>query len=283
MSTNSNIRSVLQQAITELKPMSISPRFDAEILMAHVLEVDRAYLITHSHAELEPLQQEHFNKLVEQRKTGQPIAYILGKKGFWTFELSVNEHTLVPRPETEILVEQALKLIPENQAQTIADICTGTGAIGLAIALERPMSNVHATDIDGHALEIACINKDNLKIDNIELLHGDLYSALPDDNEQNYDMIVSNPPYIDKNDSHLQHITMQHEPRHALIAEDQGMAIIEKLLKNCKPYLKPEGFLLLEHGHDQKQKIENLCKEFHLNYIMGCQDYQALDLSLIHI
>jgi len=245
-------------------------------LLAQVLEVERSYLIAHSDRELTLSESQSFVKLLHERQTGKPIAYILGKKGFWTFELEVNEHTLVPRPETELLVEQALKLLPENKDVLVADICTGSGAIALAIASEKLNASLIATDLDEEALKTAERNRKNLGLNNVEYFHGDLYAALPDTNKK-YNMIVSNPPYIDKDDVYLTHVTMQHEPRHALVAEDNGMAIIERLIKDCHLYLKQEGYLILEHGHEQRQAIEALCKEHHLNYTLGCQDYQALD------
>lgn len=275
------LQSLIEDASAQLKGISHSPRLDVELLLAHVLKVDRSYFIAHADKTLSSDNFSVFNKLLEQRKAAKPIAYILGKKSFWTFEVKVNENTLVPRPETEILVEQALNLIPMGEESLIADICTGSGAIALAIAIERPNSLIHATDIDVGALKIAVKNKECLSIPNIDFFNGDLYSALPNLNEK-YDVLLSNPPYIDKDDVYLSHPTMQHEPRHALIADKNGLAIIERLIKECHLHLKKEGYLILEHGHEQKTDIQTLCKQHHLNYILGCQDYQALDrISII--
>ena len=275
------INAILKESAEQLNGISHSPRLDVELLLAHVLKVDRSHFMAHADDEISVEDLALFHELVKDRKTGKPIAYIFGKKNFWTFELEVNENTLIPRPETELLVEQALNLIPKDKETLIADMCTGSGAIALAIASERQHAILHATDIDSSALEVAKRNKEILKLNNVSFFQGDLFNALPKANNQ-YDLLLSNPPYIDKNDVYLTHPTMQHEPRHALIAENKGMHIIEQLITECHQYLKQDGYLILEHGHEQKSDIQFLCKQHHLNYILGCQDYQALDrISLI--
>ena len=268
------IEQALATAQQELDSVSHSPKFDVEILLSHVLKCDRSLLKAWPERELSREEQSELTELLEQRSTGKPIAYILGKKGFWTFDVEVNEHTLVPRPETEILVEHALKIIPHDTEFLIADICTGSGAIAFALASERPMTNLHASDIDENALEVAKRSLQNLSLENITFYAGNLYTALP---ARNYDLIVSNPPYIDKDDPYLTHPTMQHEPRHALIAENKGLAIIEELLSEVKNYLKKDGFLLIEHGHEQADDIRRLANKYKLKYSMCLQDYQALD------
>ncbi len=268
------IEKALNTAQEQLKSVSHSPRFDAEILLAHVLTCDRSLLKAWPDKNLTDEQVNAFVKLLDQRQTGKPVAYILGSKGFWTFDVEVNEHTLVPRPETEILVEHALKLIPTDKEFLIADICTGSGAIAFALASEYPLATLHASDIDKEALVVAERTLKNLALDNVVFFSGHLYSALP---AAQYDLIVSNPPYIDKNDPYLIHPTMQHEPRHALIAENNGLAIIEALLSEVKTYLKKDGFLLIEHGHEQADDIRRLADTNKLNYSMCLQDYQALD------
>jgi len=251
-----NLKHLIESASADLKGISHSPRLDVELLLAHVLDVKRSYFISYPEEIVSTKSLQQFSELLTERKTGKPIAYLLGKKGFWTFDLLVNENTLVPRPETELLVEQALQLIPE--------------------ASERPKAKLHATDIDKDALYVAQENKHLLNLNNVYFHSGDLYLGLPKQ-QQRYDMIVSNPPYIDKDDNYLTHPTMQHEPRHALIADNNGLAIIERLLERSNRYLKSNGYLLLEHGHEQKQAIKQLAKQHHLKYILGCQDYQALD------
>ena len=268
------IEKALGNAQEQLKSVSHSPRFDAEILLAHVLECDRSLLKAWPEKELTEQEINSLLSLVEQRQTGKPIAYIFGSKGFWTFDVEVNEHTLVPRPETEILVEHALKIIPNDKDFLIADICTGSGAIAFALGSECPVATVHASDIDKEALVVAKRTLQNLALNNVKFFDGDLYSALP---EKQYDLSVSNPPYIDKDDPYLTHPTMQHEPRHALIADNNGLAIIEKLLSEVKTYLKKGGFILIEHGHEQADSIRKYSEDNALNYSMCLQDYQALD------
>lgn len=269
-----SIVEILRNAQASLTKISHSPHLDADILLAHVLECERSTLKAWPERVVSEAHQAQFFKLIDERATGTPIAYLLGKKAFWTFEVDVNEHTLVPRPETELLVEQALKLMPEDGHLKVADVCTGSGAIAFALASERTNIQVHASDIDNDALDVARSTLTRLNLNNVDFFEGDLYKALPD---QDYDLIVSNPPYIDKNDPYLQHPTMHHEPRHALIAEDKGMAIIEQLMAEVKNYLKKDGYLLLEHGHEQADDIRHLAKAHSLHYQLCLQDFQALD------
>lgn len=268
------IADILLQAQQSLINVSHSPSLDADILLSHILECDRSLLKAWPDRIVSTEHQAQFFKLIEQRETGKPIAYLLGTKPFWTFDIDVNEHTLVPRPETELLVEQALRLIDLEQKLLVADVCTGSGAIAFALASERPEIKVHASDIDSKALRVARTTLNRLELRNIVFFDGDLYDALP---ENNYDIIVSNPPYIDKDDPYLLHPTMQHEPRHALIADNNGLAIIEQLIAKSNNFLKDKGYLLLEHGHEQAADIRNLAKEHGLDYLMCLQDYQALD------
>lgn len=268
------VTDLLESAYQRIHQASHSPSLDADILLAHVLGCNRSALKAWPDKIVSTEHKEQFDALIEKRATGKPIAYLLGSKGFWNLLVDVDEHTLVPRPETELLVEHALKLIPENSEQVIADICTGSGAIAFALASERPDCEVHACDIDGMALRVANRSLARLQLDNVAMFKGDLFSALPEDN---YDLIVSNPPYIAADDQYLLHPSMQHEPRHALIAENNGLAIIEQLVSGAKTYLKPNGYLLLEHGHEQSLDIQEMAQRFGLDYQMCLQDFQALD------
>lgn len=268
------IADILDEGQSLLINISHSPSLDADIFLAQILDCDRSLLKAWPDRIVSIAHEAQFFDYIKQRATGKPVAYILGKKGFWTFEVDVNEHTLVPRPETELLVEQALKLIPDDQSYLVADVCTGSGAIAFALGQERPLSKIHATDIDYGALRVARQTLNRLQLRNVLFCDGDLYEPLP---EPQYDVIVSNPPYIAENDPYLDHPTMQHEPRHALIAENNGLAIIERLIAEAVNHLKPLGYLLLEHGHEQTEQIRQLAKTHHLHYQLSCQDYQALD------
>jgi len=247
---NMNIAQLLKTKTLQDSP---SARLDAELLLIAVLNQPRSFLYSHPEYELTPEQEKKFDLLHKRRTNGEPIAYILGKKEFWSLELKINEHVLIPRPETEILVEVALsKSISESA--TVADMGTGSGAIALALASERPKWNIIATDISEDALELARYNANQLQLKNIEFYYGDWCAALPN---KKLDMIISNPPYIAQNDPHLRQGDLRFEPKIALEAQD-GLSELRKIIATAKERLKKGGFLILEHGYDQSKNIQNL-------------------------
>jgi len=251
-----HIETALQTAAKRLQGHSDTPRLDAELLLAQALEQDRTSLRTWPEQALTAEQSARFARLLERRLAGEPVAYLLGRRGFWTFELEVTPDTLIPRPETELLVELALARIPVDAAWTIADLGTGSGAIALAIASERPACIVHATDRSAAALAVARRNAVRLGIGNIHFHQGCWFEALPEG--LLLEMIVSNPPYVPESAPHLQARGVRFEPREALAAGADGLDDLRHLIDAARPRLAPGGWLLLEHGWDQGEAVPAL-------------------------
>lgn len=250
------IETALQTASERLREHSDSPRLDAELLLTQVLETDRTRLRTWPEQELTAQQRAAFDRLLERRLAGEPVAYLLGRRGFWTFELEVTPDTLIPRPETELLVEQALARIPADAAWPIADLGTGSGAIALAIASERPACTVHATDCSAAALAVARRNADALGIGNVRFHQGSWFEALPEGIA--WAMLVSNPPYVPDAAPHLEARGVRFEPREALAAGADGLDDLRHLIAAAPSRLAPGGWLLLEHGWDQGEAVTRL-------------------------
>ncbi len=225
---------------------------DAEVLLAHALNSSRAYLHTWPERELNTAQLAQFYSLIERRLGGEPVAYITGKREFWSLELNVTRDTLIPRPETELLVELALQRIPENAAWKIADLGTGSGAIALALARERPRCTIVATDISPAALKVARANARQLNIHSVEFRLGNSADPwrMPLQGER-FDMIVSNPPYVSNLDAHLTKGELHFEPRLALEAGIDGLRDLRAIAAQVRLHLVNKGWLLLEHGFDQ--------------------------------
>jgi release factor glutamine methyltransferase len=239
----------LGAAARQLAPSSDTARLDAELLLAHVLGVNRAWLAAHDE---ETVAAPEFQTLVERRAAGEPLAYIVGYKDFWTLRLEVTPHVLVPRPETELLVELALR--NEALSVSVADLGTGSGAIALALASTRPGWNIAGTDISAEALELARRNASKLGVRNVEFLQGSWFAPLAG---RRFSLIASNPPYVSANDAALAHPTLQFEPQQALIAGPDGMASLDEIIRGAPAYLEPRGALLLEHGSDQAHAVSN--------------------------
>ncbi len=248
-----NITAALQQAKQKIDSI------DAEALLAHVLDKNRSYFRTWPEREIESQPLEQFQQLVTRRAAGEPLAYLTGWREFWSLLLQVSPATLIPRPDTELLVEQALKIIPADANWQIADLGTGSGAIALAIASERPNCHVVATDISTAALAVAQANAQRLNINNVEFRQGSWHEALKDGEQ--FQLIASNPPYIDADDKHLQHDGLPHEPLNALTPGTDGLAAIRTITKQMKKHLCPPGWLLLEHGYDQGQAVRELLNQ----------------------
>lgn len=235
---------------------SDSPRLDAEVLLSHVLHKPRSYL--RAFAELEPGAEieQAFALLVARRAAGEPVAHLTGEREFWSLPLQVTADTLIPRPDTELLVEQALEHIPEDADWHIADLGTGSGAIALAIASERPRCQIVACDLSTAALAVAQANAQRLKLNNIEFRHSDWCSALAED--EKFEMIVSNPPYIRAADPHLEQGDVRFESRLALVSGEDGLDAIRLILEQSKQHLLKGGWLLIEHGYDQGRSMREL-------------------------
>lgn len=249
------IAAVLQQASQRLQEASDSPRLDAELLLCQALGQSRTYLFTWPERSLTPQQSAAFESLLRRRQAGEPVAHILGRREFWSLDLRVSADTLIPRPETELLVEAAVERIPPNVNWQIADLGTGSGAIALAIASERPACRVTAVERSPGALEIARENARRLGIDNVEFLSGSWFEPLAG---RRFGMIVSNPPYIPQEDPHLRQGDVRFEPGSALASGLDGLDDIRHLVANAPAYLAAPGWLLLEHGYDQGGQLVEL-------------------------
>jgi len=252
MMTTDSIQTLLKHASTKIAAVSDSATLDAELLLAHCIDKNRTYLHTWPEKKPDITQLECFNSLIEKRLTDYPVAYLLGKKPFWTLDLIVTPDVLIPRPETELLVEIALDKIKGIKQPKILDLGTGSGAIALALASERQDATIIATDNSEAALLVAKSNAIELKIDQqVSFIQSNWLEQITDDE---FDLIVSNPPYIDPDDKHLQG-TIRYEPQQALIADNHGMLDIEKIIQKSHPFLTMGGCLILEHGFDQAEKI----------------------------
>jgi release factor glutamine methyltransferase len=239
-----SIDAALAQAAARID--SDSARFDAELLLCHVLEQPRSYLFTWPERALMPAQQAAFEALVTRRERGEPVAHLTGLREFWSLALEVSPDTLIPRPDTETLVEAALERLPDGDYR-VADLGTGTGAIALALASERPRWQVVATDRVEAAVALARRNRDRLGLTRVEVLAGSWCEPL----SGRFDMILSNPPYIDADDPHLRRGDVRFEPHSALVASESGLADIRCIAEQARQYLQPGGWLLLEHGYQQ--------------------------------
>lgn len=250
--------------------LSSSPMLDAECLLANILSLSRAQLKARYPNLLTENEKQRFYTDIERRRLGEPVAYILGTKEFWSQSLKVTPDTLIPRPETECLVEVALKLIPQKQP-SIVDLGTGSGAIAIAIASERSDAQIIATDICSDALKIAQENAQSAGLNTIQFLQGNWFEPLA---HQTFDMIISNPPYIASDDPHLKDPQIQYEPQSALIAQNHGLSDLYHLIEHAQNYLKPHGFLALEHGYNQSQSVYEAFKKHGYEHIS-----QQTDLS----
>jgi release factor glutamine methyltransferase len=230
-------------------------RSEAECLLAHVLDRPRAWLYAWPEHQPTPAQRAAFERLLAARVDGAPIAYLFGRRAFWTFDLEVTPAVLIPRPETELLVELALARLPAGKPLAVADLGTGSGAIALAIARERPASRVLATDVDVEPLAVACANARRLGLGNVAFAQGNWCAALGD---ARFDLIASNPPYVEDGDPHLAQGDLRHEPLRALASGADGLDAIRDIIAAAPRHLLPAGWLLLEHGHDQASRVRGL-------------------------
>ncbi len=251
MQSNLTTALLLSEGCRRLAQSAELPRLDAELLLAHVLRSHRARIYSHPHDERDERERDAYLALVERRARGEPLAYLVGGKEFWSLELAVGPGVLVPRPETELLVERALALRPEPIGE-VADLGTGSGAIALALARERPRWRISATDISEDALGVARWNVSGLGASNVELLSGDWFAPLAG---RRFHLVVSNPPYVAGCDPVLSAPPLQFEPRIALTPGADGMAHLRTLVRAAPEYLERGAWLLLEHGATQAAEV----------------------------
>ncbi len=270
------IREALQKARQQLTARpGTKPRLEAEILLSFSLGKPRSHLYAWPERPLEADRWEHFLNLVARRTRGEPIAYITGQREFWSLDLQVTPETLIPRPETELLTELALELIPPASAFNIADLGTGSGAIAAAIASERPDCNILATDISDAALGVAKRNFSHLGLANIQTRSGRWCDALP--RNQPFELIISNPPYIPDSDPHLAQGDLPWEPREALASGSDGLDDIRCIIQQATARLAPGGWLLLEHGYNQGAAVRGLFKTHGFKAVSTQQDLAGED------
>lgn len=249
----------LQRAV-ELESLSDSARLDIELLLCHILQKNRTYLFTWPDKILSQEQADNFLQCLNRRKSGEPIAHILGQREFWSLPLSVNNSTLIPRPDTESLVETVLELFADDsssQVRRCLDLGTGTGAIVLALASEKPQWNLLGVDVSVDAVALAEKNRAALGFAHVQIKQSNWFESIP---AQTFDVIVSNPPYIDPQDPHLTQGDVRFEPLSALIADNNGLADIELIIQQSWDYLCAQGWLLLEHGYDQGAIVRDLLR-----------------------
>ena len=265
------IRALLKGATRRLEAASESPRLDAELLLARAIDMPRSYLFAHPEEPLDALAVSRFEAALDRRLAGEPMAYITGVREFWSLELLVTPATLVPRPETELLVELALREIPRRDEWAILDLGTGSGAIAIAIAKERPLSRITATDISAAALDVARQNARQCEVPNIEFLRGDWCGPV---RGRRFSVIVSNPPYVRSDDAALD--ALHREPRNALAAGEYGLDAIRTLARDCGTLLEPGGVLLIEHGAEQRDDVAALLDGHGWSDVRCHNDYAGL-------
>jgi release factor glutamine methyltransferase len=261
----------IAKATELLSATSESPRLDAELLLARALDVPRSYLFAHPDDEMDQDAADRYSEVVERRRRGMPMAYITGEKEFWSMSLIVTPDTLVPRPETETLIDQALMRLPRRAEMRVLDLGTGSGAIALAVARERPACHVVATDVSAGALAVARENARRLLIPNVEFLEGDWLEPVT---EQQFDLIVSNPPYVAANDAHLDALAF--EPRGALESGEDGLDAIRQISAGAAAVLVDDGWLLLEHGSEQADAVAEILASNGWQEIKGVNDLAGL-------
>lgn len=263
-----SISSWVQVSSKALAATSESARLDAEVILCWVLNKDRSYLFTWPEKELPAEQLEQLDKLLARRLGGEPVAYILGEKEFWSLPFYTNASTLIPRPDTEILVEQVLKSLPNNP-QSILDLGTGTGAIAIALAHERPDCHIDAVDKSHEAVALAVKNSRRHQKNNLSVFHSDWFSSIT----RSYNVIISNPPYIDADDEHLAQGDVVFEPRSALVSDAEGLADINYIVDHAQAFLLPGGLLAIEHGYQQGSAVQGVFSAAGYLNIATVKDY----------
>ena len=247
-------------------------RYEAEVLLGHVLGRDRAWLFAHADASLDVEQRQWFEALIERRGIGEPVAHLTGRRGFWSLDLEVTADTLIPRPETETLVACALRLLPLRRVCRVLDLGTGSGAIALAVACERPNWTMHATDVSEAALAVAQRNAAHAGINRVVFHCGDWFAPVAG---ERFDAVLSNPPYIEAGDAHLRAGDLRFEPLSALASGVDGLDAIRRIIADAPDHLLPGGWLLLEHGPRQCQAVRVLLSDRGLVDVTTERDLEA--------
>lgn len=260
------IQTLINWAVSQLN--SDTPHLDAEVLLAFVLNKPRVYLRTWSDKCVNDEQLKFFSDLIQQRIQGIPIAYLTGTREFWSRDFKITPDVLIPRPDTELLIELCLTLI-KNQALSVLDLGTGSGIIAITLAAECPSVKMLAVDNSESALIVAKYNADQYQLTNIEFCQSNWFSTIA---KQQFDLIVSNPPYIAEYDEHLNKGDLRFEPKSALISDNHGLNDIEHIANNARDYLNNNGYLLVEHGYNQAQAVQTIFKTADYQHIKTYYD-----------
>jgi release factor glutamine methyltransferase len=280
MTAMDTVAAALQMAVRTLSNHSDSARLDAEILLCQVLQLSRSALIVRGADPIAAESRHAYEHLIARRVHGAPVAYLTGKREFWSLELSITPAVLVPRPETEVLVELALRLLPTDQARSVLDLGTGSGAIALAIASERPLVCATGIDICEHALAVAIANSRKLGLPDVRWRVGSWFDAVPG---ERFDLIVANPPYVASGDPALKQLTA--EPALALSSGPTGLEALTKIVDRAALHLQPGGWLLLEHGSTQADDVAAMLEHRRFGGISSHADYSGktrVTLGTVH-
>ena len=268
-----NLKEAVEYATTTLTSISASAKLDAQLLICHACNIEQTKIITYPEQTLSEQQLELFTSALNRRKNGEPLAYITGRKEFWSLEFTVSEHVLIPRSETELLIELTLNEVSNTKAPRILDLGTGSGIISISVAKEREDAKIVATDISSQALEIAKKNAEKHNAE-ITLKKSSWYENLA---EEIFDAIICNPPYIAKDDPDLDKHVYQHEPGKALISDKNGLKDLELVIAGAKEYLSSTGYLAVEHGFQQAKKVQQLFDQHGFMSIQTHKDLAGLD------
>jgi release factor glutamine methyltransferase len=261
-----SLKEALSRTVSTLQPHSNSARLDAQLLLLFCLTISREKLLTHSDRLLTEREEKALRTVVQRRISGEPMAYILGHQEFWSLDFKVSQDTLIPRPETESLVEWILEHFPQEKLM-LADLGTGSGAIAIALAFEQPHWEIHASDLSEGALKIAQFNAEKLVPHRVQFFQGRWCKALP---QKNYNLLVSNPPYIRAKDPHLK--ALEFEPFSALVSGEDGLDSIQTIASEARDYLQAHGCLVLEHGFDQSHDVVKILEDFGYNEVEAHPD-----------
>ncbi|OUS68579.1 protein-(glutamine-N5) methyltransferase, release factor-specific [Pseudoalteromonas sp. A601] len=262
------VESAIHSATLLLQNSTDSAKLDAQVLLLEVLNKPRSYLFSWPEKQLTVEQQQLFDSYCQRRLNGEPIAHITGTREFWSLPLQVNATTLIPRPDTETLVEVALNL-PLKEDAKVLDLGTGTGAIALALAFEKANWQITGVDRIAQAVALSTINKQRLGLQQVTFLQSNWFSEV---SNQKFDLIVSNPPYIEHDDEHLTQGDVRFEPLSALVADDDGMADIKHIITQARNYLAPNGYLIFEHGYQQSTKVHSFFAQMAYTNILTVKD-----------
>ena len=263
------IKSLLKESTSLLEISSDSASLDAEILLCQILKKERSFLRAWPDLELQSKQTNQFWSLIKQRQQGTPIAYITGNKEFWSRDFHVSPDVLIPRPDTELIIELSLKLILDNKPIKIIDLGTGSGIIAITLAAERLQADISATDLCLDALSIAKLNARKHDINNIKFYQSNWFANVP---PIKFNLIITNPPYIAEDDVHLTQGDIRFEPRSALCSGKQGLNDIIIIADTARNFLEPGGHLLIEHGYDQQHSVQSILKDYHYDFVQTATD-----------